>query len=403
MPTFSPLFGTRALKLVLLAGAALALGSGIPPVAETIGVKTIASTTAGTVAPANTVPVTPQQYFSSASSASSRWGKDYLPNLPVLDQDGQQFNFYDDLIAGKNVVINFIYTTCNDICPLTTARMALVQEKLGDAVGRDVFMYSISIDPENDRPEQLKNYAEAFRIGPGWKLLTGKAEDIAQIRYKLGERSRVLKEHRHEMLIGNAETGSWSKDSAFGDIERVVINIRSLDRNWRYEPPKSATNAGQRQFADGAIDVGYKPGEALFIKACSTCHTIGKGDKVGPDLKAVSARRTQDWLTGFISRPDKVFERKDPVALAMLKQYKGIRMPNLGLSEQDAGDVLAYINAQTYIEASAAAGHVHDHAKHVAEEAEAHAAHGAADDKPQVAAKPEPAKHDHSKHTHKQK
>jgi protein SCO1 len=377
---FLMLMTTKNIAFALLMAAGLGAGSLIPAIAQVVP-PAAASTPAA-------APKSAQPYFATASSASARWGKDYLPNLPVLDQDGNQFNFYDDLIAGKNVVINFIFTTCNDICPLTTARMALVQEKLGNAVGRDVFMYSISIDPEIDRPAQLKNYAEAFRIAPGWKLLTGKPEDIAVIRHKLGERSKVLKEHRHEMLIGNADSGSWSKDSAFGDIERVVINIRSMDPNWRYTPvaqkrlPSSEVEKGNE-----AIDVNYKPGEALFIKGCSTCHTIGKGDRVGPDLRGVSSRRDHNWLKGFISRPDRVFDKKDPVAMAMLKKYRGIRMPNLGLSEQDAEDVLAYLDAQTFILASAEAGVVHDHSKHVAEEQAAHD-HSAHDH----------AAHDHAKH-----
>jgi protein SCO1 len=349
--------------LSLAALAALGLGLVAAPLA---GEQSSANAQTAVTQPA-AAPKSAQPYFATSSSASSRWGKDYLPNLPVLDQDGNQFNFYDDLIAGKKVVINFIFTTCNDICPLTTARMAVIQEKLGDAVGRDVFMYSISVDPANDRPEQLKNYAEAFRIGPGWKLLTGKPEDIAIIRHKLGERSRTLKEHRHEMLLGNSDAGSWSKDSAFGDLERVVLNIRSMDPNYIYVPPAVQTRAPVN--GDTAIDVTDKPGEALFIKGCSSCHTVGKGDRVGPDLSGVTGRRARDWLTTFISTPDKVFAKKDPTAMAMLKKYRGVRMPNLGLSEQDAGDVLAYIEAQTFIQASAAAGVVHDHSKHVGHDA----------------------------------
>ena len=286
----------------------------------------------------------------STSSPSSRWGKDYLPNLPVIDQDGKQYRFYDDLIANKNVVINFIFTTCTDICPLTTARMALVQEKLGDAVGRDVHMISITIDPEHDRPEQLKNYAEAFQARPGWHFLTGKPEDIAQIRYKLGERSRIISEHRHEMLLGSAASGNWGRDSVFGDIERVVFNIRSLDPNWRQEPGTQAADA-----RNGEVRlVSDQPGQALFIKACSSCHTIGKGDRVGPDLAGVTGRRGHEWLKEFIARPDKVIGRGDPVALSLLQQYRGVRMPNLGLSDQDATDVMAYLDAQTYLVATKA-------------------------------------------------
>ena len=105
--------------------------------------------------------VTEARFTSSAQN--ERWGKDYLPNLPVVDQDGKSYRFYDDLIKGKRVIINFFFTTCTDICPLTTARMAVLQEKLGDSVGRDVEMYSITIDPEHDSPPVLKRYAEANR------------------------------------------------------------------------------------------------------------------------------------------------------------------------------------------------------------------------------------------------
>lgn len=313
------------------------------------------------IAPAPTLTLAQERFSTSAPSA--RWGKDYLPNLPVIDQDGNTFRFYDDLIAGKNVIINFIFTTCTDICPLTTARMGLVQERLGASVGRDVFMYSISIDPENDRPEQLKNFAEAFRVGPGWRLLTGKPDDIAVIRSKLGERSKVLSEHRHEILLGSSAGGSWSKDSVFGDIERVIRNVKSLDPNWPQEPSTPASNAAA---GAGFMEVTAQPGQALFIKACSSCHTIGKGDRIGPDLAHVSGRRSHDWLKSFVSRPDKMFAAKDPVALAMAKKYRGLKMPNLGLSESDAADVIAFIDAQSYIITAQANGTaaLHDHSKH---------------------------------------
>lgn len=310
--------------------------------------------------PAWTAPATAQERFSTAPQ-SSRWGKDYLPNLPVVDQDGKQYRFYDDLISGKNVVINFIFTTCTDICPLTTARMTVIQEQLGDAVGRDIFMYSITIDPENDKPPQLKQFAEAFRIGPGWRLLTGKPEDIAIIRHKLGERSRIKSEHRHEMLLGDSASGNWSRDSAFGDIARVVMNIRSLDPNWRHVPPDNIVAA----VADTGHLVPDQPGQALFQKACASCHNIGKGDRIGPDLKGVSARRDRQWLTEFISQPAKVFARKDPIAMALAEKFRGVRMPNLGLSEDDARDVIAYLDAQSYIQSVAeASGGAHDHNHH---------------------------------------
>ena len=308
-----------------------------------------------------------------AQGHSTRWGKNYLPNVEVFDQDGKSFHFYDDLIAGKMVVINFIYTTCTDICPLTTARLAVVQERLGDIVGRDVHMYSITIDPERDDVKALKRHADAFGVKPGWKFLTGRPEDIYQIRQKLGERSKIKAEHRHELLLGNAATGEWGRDSAFGDPESVVTNIRSMDPKWRNEVHEIAK---QDQLAE-LKEVKDTPGEGLFIKACAACHTVGKGDRVGPDLNGVAARRGRDWLSKFITRPDKMFAQNDPIALALAEKFPGTRMPNLQITENDATDLIAYLEARTYAanaDPEAAAAHAKQH-KHEQAQDSGHAEH----------------------------
>ena len=308
-----------------------------------------------------TPPIESARFTSSAPD--SRWGKNYLPNLPVVDQDGNAYRFYDDLIKNKKVIINFIFTTCTDICPLTTARMALLQEKLGDSVGRDVEMYSITVDPERDSPAQLQRYAQAFKVRPGWKFLTGKPADIQIIRDKLGERTKIKTEHRHEMLLGNDDIGDWSKDSAYGDLDRVVMNVQALDPNWR-QPEFPAVKVSAATY----VEISEKPGEALFTKACSSCHTIGKGDKVGPDLLDVAARRPQDWLISFVSRPDRMIAKRDPTALALMEKFPTVTMPNLGLSESDAADVLAFIEAQSWaahapaaLVRSAGPSHLHKH------------------------------------------
>ncbi len=92
----------------------------------------------------------------------------HFPNIELITQDGKKVHFYDDLIKGKIVAIDMIYTTCQYACPLETARLAQVQKKLGDRVGQDIFFYSISIDPVHDTPAVLKAYMEKFHIGPGW-------------------------------------------------------------------------------------------------------------------------------------------------------------------------------------------------------------------------------------------
>jgi protein SCO1 len=120
---------------------------------------------------------------------TGRRGADYFPNLPVITQDGKTLKFYDDVIKDKIVLISFIYTNCPDICPLTTARIAQVEDKLGDMVGRDIFFVSMTVDPERYTSERLKAFAAAFDAGPGWLFLTGKPEDIRAINSDLATRA----------------------------------------------------------------------------------------------------------------------------------------------------------------------------------------------------------------------
>lgn len=110
----------------------------------------------------------------------------HFPNVPLTTHEGRHVRFYDDLLKDKIVVINFMYTSCKDACPLTMAHLVKVQKLLGDQVGRTIFMYSLTIDPKHDTPTVLKGFAEKFHTGPGWLFLTGKDEDLELLRVKLG-------------------------------------------------------------------------------------------------------------------------------------------------------------------------------------------------------------------------
>jgi protein SCO1/2 len=298
-------------------------------------------------------------------AAQSRpWGEGYFPNLPVVTQDGKTLRFYDDLIKGKIVLISFIYTSCPDICPLTTARIAQMEEKLGDIVGRDIFLISMTVDPENDTPERLKAFAEAFHAGPGWSFVTGKPEDVRAINYKLGERSRKLSEHRNEIVLGNDATGEWARDSVFGDLDRLIMTIRGMDPKWRDEvrlaPHSPASNTG--------YEFRNQPGQAMFKKICAPCHTIGVGDRVGPDLRGVTERRERAWLASYIRNPPKMRARQDPAAIELAARFPGVHMPALGVSEIDAVDLIAYLEAETSrlsaAQGPAAPDHEHGHHQH---------------------------------------
>src|SRR5262245_2403610 len=114
----------------------------------------------------------------SLQAQDRHWGEGYIPNLPVVTQDGKTLRFYHDVIKGKIVVMNFIYTNCPDICGLTTARLTQAADKLGDAVGRDVFFVSLTVEPEHDTPVKLKEYANACHIGPSVLSHSGLGEQI---------------------------------------------------------------------------------------------------------------------------------------------------------------------------------------------------------------------------------
>lgn len=110
----------------------------------------------------------------------------YFPNVVLRTHEGKAVRFYDDLIKGKVVTINLIYATCTKICPTVTANLARVHKLLGDRVGRDIFMYSITLKPEVDTPEVLRKYAEMHEAGAGWFFLTGEPKDVELLRRKLG-------------------------------------------------------------------------------------------------------------------------------------------------------------------------------------------------------------------------
>ena len=283
--------------------------------------------------------------FGTAALAGPRLGQN--ANVPLITQDGQEVHFYDDVIKGKTVAVTFIYTQCMFACPLQTARMAQVQKILGDRVGKDIFFYSISIDPDHDTPAVLKEYMQDFDIGPGWTFLTGKRADVDLLAYRLGLAEdtnitagpgRDLDGHTPHLLIGNEPTNQWLRDSG-GDNPSVIARL--LTNFLDYSPVVQPVTA--RGGAEGA-PLKFHNGQYLFAKECAACHTIGQGDKIGPDLKNVTHARDREWLDRYIREPDKMRQEGDPAAVALAKRYKVV-MPNLDVSGHDATLLVDYLSA----------------------------------------------------------
>jgi cytochrome oxidase Cu insertion factor (SCO1/SenC/PrrC family) len=152
----------------------------------------------------------------------------YFTDTKLLDQDGREVRFYTDALRGKIVLISFIYTNCTDICPTLMHNLTDVQDSLGDRFGKDVFFLSISVDPEDDTPEELKKYAERYNAKPGWTLLTGKKSDVDAVIKRFGEFKDDFEDHSMVFVVGDVKNARWSK--VRGDLppEAVLPRIRDL-------------------------------------------------------------------------------------------------------------------------------------------------------------------------------
>jgi protein SCO1/2 len=165
----------------------------------------------------------------AGTQASARGG---FPDVLLVNQHAQRIRFYDDLLQGEHITaINFIFTQCADICPATTANLARVQALLGERLGREVRMASISIDPVRDTPAILKAYAANFGARSGWQFLTGKPGDIEQVRRRMGAVERDARrdadrsQHTGMVIYGSEARGRWGRVSAMAEPARIFESI----------------------------------------------------------------------------------------------------------------------------------------------------------------------------------
>lgn len=145
-----------------------------------------------------------------------------IPDVEVLDQDGRKIHFYRDLVKGRVVVINFIFTTCTTICPPLGATFARVQKDLGERAGRDVSFISISVDPATDTPERLKAWGAKFKAGPAWTFVTGQRPVINDLLRALGAATASPQDHSPTVLIGNERRGQWTRSYGLAPPSQLV-------------------------------------------------------------------------------------------------------------------------------------------------------------------------------------
>ena len=195
----------------------------------TMGTLGVAGMAAGLMDPPDTrVP---------ATTTSRRGPDNTIPNVPLTTHTGKAVRFYDDLVRDKVIVINMMYANCNNTCPPATYNLVQVQRMLGERVGRDIFMYSLTLKPEQDSPQELAHYAKQHHVLPGWLFLTGAPGDVQRLRLALGfydpdpQVDRQDGRHVGMVRIGNDPYRRWGMAPTLADPRQIVSMINHVDRN----------------------------------------------------------------------------------------------------------------------------------------------------------------------------
>ena len=152
----------------------------------------------------------------------------YFTDVELVTQNGQKVKFYSDLLQGKVVIINSFFATCQGSCLPLNQNLAKVQEALGDRLGKDVYILSISVDPTVDTPTNLNAYAKKLHARPGWYFLTGAKENVDFALKKIGQFVDDKQDHLNIFIIGNERTGLWKKAFGLAKSEELVKVVESV-------------------------------------------------------------------------------------------------------------------------------------------------------------------------------
>ena len=165
----------------------------------------------------------------SGSPATERSpAEKYFSDVELIDQDGRKVRFYSDVLKNKVVIINTFFTTCTGICPPMNRNFEKIQEALGDRLGKEAFLVSISVDPETDTPTRLKEYGRRFHARPGWIFLTGKKENVDWALYKLGQYVEAKDSHNSIFIIGNEPKGLWKKAMGLAKADEIIKIVEDV-------------------------------------------------------------------------------------------------------------------------------------------------------------------------------
>jgi protein SCO1 len=195
---------------------------------------------------------------------ASRGAKRFT-NALLRTHENQEVRFYDDLIKGRQAIINMMYATCEGACPVVTSKLIKVHKTHKDRMGKDLFMYSITLKPEQDDPAALKKFAEMHGAAnlPGWTFLTGDPYDIETIRFRLFRMNHInfdldLDFHASILRIVNDAANIWTHVNPDASMFTVLQHISWADPPKSFEERLKENKATQERIDREVKQYGYR-------------------------------------------------------------------------------------------------------------------------------------------------
>lgn len=163
----------------------------------------------------------------AAAASQGEIAASTIADVPVQDQYGRTRQFHRDLVQGRLVAINFVFTRCTTVCPLLGARFAQVQKLLGADAAR-IGLISVSIDPANDTPQELARWSRAFGAATGWDLVTGARADIDRLARSLGASAADPASHVPLVLVIDERGAAqpWRRLDGLADAAVLSAELR---------------------------------------------------------------------------------------------------------------------------------------------------------------------------------
>lgn len=192
------------------------------------------------------------EHAAAAAKAAPESVRLHLPDAALLDRDGRKVRLNSDVLQDRIVVMDFVYTSCTTVCPVVSAILSRVQAALGERVGKEVRLVSLSIDPLRDTPARLKRYAAMHGAGAGWTWLTGTPQAVNDVLKGAGTYTPNFEDHPTVIMVGDARTGQWSRYYGFVDPQALLARVDALTA------ARTAASSGKpagKPGSDGSIKV----------------------------------------------------------------------------------------------------------------------------------------------------